>query len=653
MIRALLRPVCLAAAFAAAAPGYAAKFDPQDAAFLAARDAFEANHRAKLAALAPKLRGHLLEPYVEYWQLFFRLPGASAADVRDFLSRYAGTALAEQLRTDWLKVLGRSGRWELFQAEYPALSGDDPEVTCYMLLARWKRDDASVLGDFRSFWNAPRELPEGCLALARAILKTGQLGSREAWERFRVLVGAGLMSAAKRTMEFLPRGEAIDAKRLCAVIRAPVKFLRNPQVDLAKVTDRELVIAALTLVADTDTRAAAGFWGGGLSDAFPVEDRRYVWLMLAMNGALRHVPDALDWFGELGALTDEQLGWRARIAMRTDRWAEVRSSIDRMSLLAKNDPVWIYWYGRAERELGSPLEAEGYFERIAGEHNFYGRLAAEELGVSLRIPARAPLPTESEIAEVAAIPGLARALALYRLDMRTEATKEWLWTIRGMDDRTLLAAAELARRNEAWDRAIGTADRTVFAHNFSVRYLAPYREVLAEKARSRDLEEPWVLGVVRQESRFITGAKSSAGATGLMQVMRPTAKWVAQRMRMKNFSSARLHEPDLNAALGTYYLKHVLNQFDGSPVLAAAAYNAGPTRARLWRGTAPVEGAIFVETIPFGETRDYVKKVMTNTVYYAAVLGTEPTPLKARLGMVPPRRSAADVNSLRNGSVLE
>jgi len=653
LIRALLRPVCLAVVLAAAAPGHAVKLDPQDAALLAARDAFEANHRARLATLAPELRGHLLAPYVEYWQLFFKLPGAPAGDVRDFLSRYSGTVLAEQLRVDWLKVLGRSGRWELFQAEYPALSGDDPEVTCYMLLARWKREDPSVPGDFKPVWNAPRELPEGCLAVARAIHKAGQLGSREAWERFRVLVGAGLMGAAKRTMEFLPRGEAIDAKRLGAVIRAPVKFLRNPQVDLAKVSDRELVIAALRLAAEADARAAAGFWGGGLSDAFAVEDRRYVWLMLAVNGALRQVPEALDWFGEPGALTDEQLGWRARIAMRTDRWAEVRSSIDRMSPLAKNDPVWIYWYGRAERALGSPLEAEGYFERIAGEHSFYGRLAAEELGVSLQIPARAPLPTESEIAEVAAIPGLARALALYRLDMRTDATKEWLWTIRGMDDRKLLAAAELARRNEAWDRAIGTADRTVLAHNFSVRYLAPYREVLAEKARSRDLEEPWVLGVVRQESRFITGAKSSAGATGLMQVMRPTAKWVAQRMRMKNFSSARLHEPDLNAALGTYYLKHVLNQFDGSPVLAAAAYNAGPTRARLWRGTAPVEGAIFVETIPFGETRDYVKKVMTNTVYYAAILGIEPISLKARLGMVLPRRSSEGVAAIQNPPVVQ
>jgi len=651
LIRVLLR--CLAVVFVAVAPGYAAKLDPQDVAFLAARDAFEANHRTQLAALAPKLKDHLLEPYVEYWQLFFKLPGASAEEVRAFLLRYPGSALAEQLRTDWLKVLGKSGRWESFQAEYPALSGDDPEVTCYMLLARFKRDDQSVLGDFKPFWNAPRELPEGCLSLARAIHKAGQLGSREAWGRFRVLVGSGLMGAAKRAMEFLPRGEAIDAKRLSAVIRAPVKFLRNLQVDLAKVTDRELVIVALTLAADPDPRAAAGFWGGGLSDAFPVEDRRYVWLMLAMNGALRQVPEALDWFGGAGALTDEQLAWRTRIAMRTDKWAEVRSSIDRMSVLAKNDPAWTYWYGRAERELGSPLEAEGYFERIAGEHSFYGRLAAEELGVNLRIPARAPLPTESEIAEVAAIPGLARALALYRLDMRTEATKEWLWTVRGMDDRKLLAAAELARRNEAWDRAISTADRTVLAHNFSVRYLAPYREVLAEKARSRDLDEPWVLGVVRQESRFITGAKSSAGATGLMQVMRPTAKWVAQRMRMKNFSWARLHEPDLNAALGTYYLRHVLDQFDGSPVLAAAAYNAGPTRARLWRGSVPVEGAIFVETIPFGETRDYVKKVMANTVYYAAVLGTEPTPLKTRLGTVLPRRTSEGVAAIRDQPVVQ
>jgi soluble lytic murein transglycosylase len=650
--RALPRIAVAAVLLAATQLACAAKIEPQDAALLAARDAFEAGNRSKLAMVAPQLEGHVLAPYVEYWQLFFRLPAARAEEVRDYLSRYPDSALAEQLRTDWLKVLGKSGRWELFHEEYPALSADDPDVTCYALLSRWKRGDESALDQFGAFWRAPRELPEGCLLLARALSKSGNLGSREAWARFRGLVDAGLIGSAKRSLEFVPRGEAIEPRRLTAVVRAPAKFFKGPQPDLARVPDRELVIAALSLMADSDPLTAVKLWRG-FSDAFVAEDRRYVWLMLAMNGAQRHVPEALDWFGEAGPLGDEQLAWRARIAMRTEKWAEVRSSIDRMSPVAKNDPVWTYWYGRAERELGNPLEAEGYFERIAGEYSFYGRLAAEELGVSLRIPPRAPLPTEAEVTEVAAIPGLARALALYRIDMRTEATREWLWTIRGMDDRKLLAAAELARRNEAWDRAISTADRTVASHDFSVRYLAPYREVLAEKARSRDLEEPWVLGVIRQESRFISGAKSSAGATGLMQVMRPTARWVAQRMRLKNFSWARVHEPDLNASLGTYYLRHVLDQFDGSPVLAAAAYNAGPSRAKLWRGDAPVEGAIFTETIPYGETRDYVKKVMTNTVYYAAVLGIEPTSLKTRLGVVPARRTPQGIASIKNEPVVQ
>jgi len=638
---------------AAAELACAAKLDSQDAALLAARDAFEAGNRTRLAHAAQQLEGNVLAPYVEYWQLFLRLPAARAEEVRDFFSRYPGSVLAEQLRTDWLKVLGKSGRWELFQEEYPALSADDPEVTCYALLPRWKRDDAPALDQFKSFWNAPRDLPDGCLQLARVLAKSGQIGSGEAWARFRMLVDAGLIGAAKRSLEFVPRGQAIDPRRLAGVIRAPARFLMNPQADFAKVADRELVIAAVTLASDSDPLAVAKLWSGGLSAKFSEEDVKYVWLMLAMNGAQRHVPDSLGWFGKAGNLNDEQLAWRARIAMRTENWAEVRTSIDRMSPVARNDAIWTYWYGRAERELGSPLEAEGYFERIAAEHSFYGRLAADELGVSLRIPPRAPLPTEAEIAEVAAIPGLARALALYRIDMRTEATREWLWTIRGMDDRKLLAAAELARRNEAWDRAISTADRTLVAHDFAVRYLAPYREVLAEKARSRDLEESWVLGVIRQESRFISGAKSSAGASGLMQVMRPTAKWAAQRLRLKNFSWSRLRDPEINASLGTYYLRHVLDQFDGSPVLAAAAYNAGPSRAKLWRGTAPVEGAIFAETIPFVETRDYVKKVMANTVYYSAVLGTEATPLKTRLGVVPPRRTPEGVASIRSGPVVQ
>ena len=211
---------------------------------------------------------------------------------------------------------------------------------------------------------------------------------------------------------------------------------------------------------------------------------------------------------------------------------------------------------------------------------------------------------------------------------------EWRWAVRGMDDRTLLAAAELARRNGIWDRAINTADRTVAAHDFTLRYPTPYGDVLSKQARVRHLDEPLVFGLVRQESRFIAEAKSSAGAEGLMQLMPSTARRAAKKIGMKNFRTSHLGRPEVNAALGAFYLRQVLDRFGGNAVLAAAAYNAGPGRASRWRDAKPLEGAIYIETIPFSETRQYVKKVMSNAVYYAAVLGGEQRSLKSRLGTI-------------------
>lgn len=635
----LARAVVAGMLLAAPLSGLAAKRMTQDEALLAARDAFAAGDRGKLARLAGNLQGHPLESYVEYWQLRLRLEEASDDDVRAFLARNAGTVLAEQLRRDWLRVLGKAGKREVFGAEYPLLAGDDPELVCYALKARWERGDESVAAELQSFWIAPRELPEGCAAVAAAMLQSGRLGARDLWARFRVLADADSLSAAARLAAFLPRDQALQATRIKTVAQAPLKYLGTLRADLRNTAERELAILALARAAHADPRLAVSYWEGRLRRSFSPEDQGYVWGMLATNGARRHLPAALDWFREAGAaaLSDEQLAWWVRIALRQGNWPEVRNAVGRMSAPAQNDPAWIYWLGRAQRALGNAAAAQTQFGRIAGEHHFYARLAAEELGVNFQVPPKASAPTDEEIAETGRLPGLQRSLALYRADLRVEGTREWIWSIRGMDDRRLLAAAELARRNRIWDRAINTADKTVSAHDFSIRYLAPYRDVLAQQARARELDEPLVLGLVRQESRFIADAHSSAGASGLMQLMRSTARWVARKIGMKNFSVERISDPDVNAMLGTYYLRHVLDKLDGSAVLAAAAYNAGPGRARKWQDAAPLEGAIYAESIPFSETRDYVKKVLVNTVYYAAVLGGRAATLKARLGTVPAR----------------
>ena len=235
--------------------------------------------------------------------------------------------------------------------------------------------------------------------------------------------------------------------------------------------------------------------------------------------------------------------------------------------------------------------------------------------------------------------GLQRALELYRLGLRAEANGEWVWGIRGFDDRQLLAAAEVARRNEVYDRAISTAERTVGLHDFGLRYPAPYRDVLKTHTAQLALDEAWVYGLIRQESRFIPDARSAAGASGLMQLMPGTASWVAKRIGLKNWRWSQVTDVDANVGLGTYYLRHVLDALDGQQVLALAAYNAGPSRARAWRPGAAMEGAVFAETIPFTETRLYVKNVMANATYYAHNFSQQVQSLKQRLGVVGPRQA--------------
>ncbi|MDP1533246.1 MAG: transglycosylase SLT domain-containing protein, partial [Rubrivivax sp.] len=302
---------------------------------------------------------------------------------------------------------------------------------------------------------------------------------------------------------------------------------------------------------------------------------------------------------------------------------------------------WRYWRARALLASGQRVAANALFVTLSREHTYYGQLAQEELGAVMQVPAINIKVGGGDIAEIARHPGIVRAQALYQLGLRQDANLEWNWAIRTFSDQQLLAAAELARRMEWYDRAINTAERTRELHDFDLRFIAPYRELAQRAARENDLDEAWIFGLMRQESRFINVARSSVGASGLMQIMPTTARWIAQRLGIKGFDPKEMQDPAKNIQFGAYYLKHVQTTLDGSPVLATAAYNAGPSRAQRWRDVRPMESAVYIESIPFTETRDYVKKVMSNAMYYAVRFGQPSVLLKDRLGTVPPRRMAA------------
>ena len=615
---------------------------PGDEAFLLARDAFAKGDRVKLARAIDNLKGHELRVWAEYYQLRQQLDENPAA-LPDFLALNAGSLPAERLRSDWVKSVGKRGQWTLVAREYPKLQQPDLEAQCYGLQARLQREEPTALDDARPLWFGSAELPESCRTVVDALVAAKKLNTDDIWERIRRQLEVKKPQQAMQAARYLPEAQMPDARALDAATDNPMRFLaRLPNKYLAEARNqreqRETLLYAVARVAVNDPEAAAAQYEKitpFLSDA----DRAYGWGLIAWPAARKHMPQALGWFAraEGATLSEEQQAWWVRAALRAGDWATVRRVVQRMPAPLAAQPDWIYWSGRAQAALGKPTEAQAQYQRIAGQPNFYGSLAAEELGQPISPPPRAAPLTVPELGEVMANESLRRALALLRIDARLDGVREWNWSLRGMSDRQLLAAAELARRNDVWDRAINTADRTVSQHDFSLRYLAPYRDKVEPKARELALDPGWVYGLMRQESRFVIQARSSVGAQGLMQVMPATAAWVAKKIGLASYHPKHAMDMDTNITLGTNYMKMVLDGLDDHPVLASAAYNAGPSRAKKWRAEAPLEGAIYAECIPFNETRDYVKKVMNNAVYYNALFEGRPQSLKRQLGVVRPR----------------
>jgi soluble lytic murein transglycosylase len=627
----------LACFLAAAGAGAKNSKDSVDESLLGAYDAYRAGDPIKFARHAKKLEGHVLEPWLDYWRLSMRLEDAANREVREFLATHANLYVTERMRSDWLRVLGKRSEWPEFERQSARFMRDDLEVSCYRWIARLEHGDDSALADAMAMWLEPAELPEGCQRLSAILSTRGRLSVTDVWQRVRVLFEHGQITAAKTALALLPKSEAPDERMLAEAARQPKRFIER----LPKVLDtraaHEVAVLGAVRYARNDATAVAAALEGPLAERLSDAELKYLWSVVGYEGAREHHDEALTWFARAGdaPLDDRQLAWKIRAALRGGQWPVVRESVDRMSLGAAHQPAWIYWYGRALASQGEEMGSRAYFLRIAGQTDFYGLLAAEELGYVLALPDITHVPSEEEVAAAAAEPGLQRALELIRLGIRVEGVREWLFTIRSFDDARLLAAAELAHRSAVYDRAIHTADRTSRLHNFTLRYPMPYQDVFRGYAASHGVDEAWVLGLVRQESRFNTDARSSAGAAGLMQVMPRTARYVAARIGLRNYRPKTVTEVETNVTLGTGYLRLVMEQL-GHPVLASAAYNAGPARARRWRDDKPLEGAIYVESIPFPETRDYVRKVMANAVYYSAVLEKKPVPLKARLGVIQP-----------------
>ncbi len=646
ILTALYAPACLTGVFVAFTSVANAQItsNPRiDNVLVEMSQAFKKVDRAKLTSLLPQVSGHPQEAWGAYWELKARLEDASETEVQGFLSRYAGTYQEDRLRNDWLLLLGQRRDWGNFAAHYSKFRmRDDKEVQCYALLIDHLQGTASLTNTtsaeraslVRKNWWSLRDADDGCnLAADRMIndpnAATPLMTTHDAFVKARIATEVNRKRAASNALQ---------------IVTNAGKSARN-----------EDTVLEIIRLASSNADGAASMLNvkGG---SFSTEQRNWTWGAIGKLAALNQNSNAASYFANVtkdSDLSDDTLGWKVRALLRVNskpHWAAVAKAIDAMSANAQKEAIWAYWRGRAylaNKELAS---ANALFESSASVRGFYEQWALEELGRKITVPAKPEPLSDAEKASARLNQGLQKALHAIAIGLRSEGVREWNYSTNlinprgtpgGMDERELLAAADLACQREVWDRCINTSERTKSIIDFDQRFPMPFQQSVVKRAKEIGLDPAYVYGLIRQESRFIMDARSGVGASGLMQVMPATARWTAKRIGLTNFTADQITDRETNIAIGTGYLKLVLDDFAGSMPLAAAAYNAGPGRPRVWRNGAVVETAIWAENVPFAETRDYVKKVLSNTTNYAAILTGQAQSLKARLGMIGPLGSDA------------
>lgn len=594
-----------------------------DRTFIELREAAKRNDLPRAQTLAASLFNYPYDDYVAYFrikpQLFDSAGGARAdsnadSQVMSFLNQYQGTALADRMRNDWLLVLGKRKDWARFDLEYPKfVLDDDTQVKCYALQSKLAQgENPSKVGiDARAILLDPRYFGQACQELVPDLVSAGGMTQSEAKAIGRAASEMGFDTMSRRIGGDDPIADIVKVAKVDPA-RAYRDFLQN-------------------------------------ASRYSRENQALAWGVIGQFLAKKLDPNADDAYRlqqELGfneLLSVEGQEWKVRAGLRAKDWTLVKNAIEGMKPgVRSKDPAWTYWYARALKVDGQNEKARESLEFIADQYNFYGQLAREDLGKSNQIPARTKV-SEAEIEAMSNRKGFIRGERLYNMNLRFEGNREWNWELRNMGDKQLLASAEYAKRIGLYDRVVNTADRTKQEHDFSLRYPTPYRDELSPIAKQIDLNLAWAYGLIRQESRFIMNASSSVGASGLMQVMPNTAKYVAKKIGMTSYTNDKLTDTNTNLTLGSNYLNMVLVDLDGSWVLASAAYNAGPSRSKSWREklTSPTEGAIFAETIPFNETRTYVKNVLANATYYSSVMHGQSQSLKQRLGVITPKVASA------------
>jgi len=607
------------------APSVQANIEDQRQIFHDASYALGKNQISKFNRLLKQLDGYPAQAYLEYDAFRRNVNRKKPAQVDLFLQRYADYPFAYHARGRWLDTLARRGDWESYLQYFDDRA--NTRLQCISFQARLKLNRVEGLNeDIGKIWLRGYSQPPQCDTPFAYYLKSHENPEEIIWARI------DKAFKARRPDLALYLGRKLDAQSRASV-EAWYRAHKRPEQSLKKLSEakdselnRGIIVHAFDRLARKDSLKALEAWNL-IADqfAFSAEQSAQVQLRIALSAALQHQPEARALLSGLDpeVMNDQAYLWLARIQLRERDWSGLMNTINQMPPHLHEENEWQYWLSRSMEQEGELNGSVSLLEQLSTKSSYYGFLAADKLHREYQIEqenaASAGVDEELFLSEN---PHMLRARELYYLDRLVDAKREWFQALRYLDQNQIKQAATLASKWKWHDSAIRTVAKTEHRSDYTLRFPMPYKRQVLEHAQARELDPSLIYGVMRRESLFDPLARSSVGALGLMQLMPSTARNVASSLGMKRPRKADILSVENNIRLGTHYLRTVMNRFEDNVALAAAAYNAGPGRVKKWLPRDQTMSAdLWVETVPFKETRNYVQAVLAYSTVFDRSLG--------------------------------
>lgn len=602
------------------------------------REAFRAAHAAAVDGrdwrpLANGLESYPLYPYLEAAALEHDLAHADRAQIAAYLARYPELIPAQDLRRDELSSLAKQQDWTGFLSFYQPGLGD--ALTCDALQAKLAQGGKlDFQRDLAALWDKT-SLPDECGSVLDAANAQGLLTAQRVWGRIDRAAEANAPSTIEQSAAWLASADAAIAMRLAGALRTPATFLKSADTLPDTPRTRQALTLALTHYAHHHDDDAEAAWAK-LSPhfAFDSAQRDRILAALALYSATDFEDDALAMLVALpaSAQTDSTREWRVRVALARSDWNAAQAAIDALTPQQMEHDEWRYWRARVAQKLGHESAAQAGYAELARQTSFYGFLAADRAGLPYTICPEQLVADDAAQQRLLAVPGFARAFELFALDMLKPARREWSRVFHGLDDADRRQMALLAESRGWYDRAVFAFANADDTHLYEQRFpLADEAKVL-DAARSAGIDPAWAYAIIRAESAWQTDAHSGADAYGLMQLLPVTAARVASHNGLPYGNARDLYDPAINIPLGTRYLATMAMRYDGNPWLASAAYNAGPHPVRRWvDARSALEPDVFIATIPYKETREYVGRVLSFETLYDWRMHGNALPITSRM----------------------